>query len=111
MARIKVFDKISNTWIYADKTFDKNNAILYTEQSLSEPQKTQARTNIGAASTTDIPSTYVKTINNKSGNVSLTASDIGAVSLSTRMTLVGVDANGVEHVFSIYGEEDPNAPV
>lgn len=27
-----------------------------------------------------------------------------------KLTLIGIDANGVEHVYSMYGEEDSNAP-
>lgn len=76
------------------------NAVKYTSQSLTDAQKTQARTNIGAGTSsfsgsyndlTDkptIPSDYVptsRTVNGKalSSNVTLSASDVNASSKST----------------------------
>lgn len=71
MARIKVFDTTTQSWVYADKSFGKNgttpvkgvdyftdadkeeflndiDAIRYVGQTLTEEQQEQARTNIGA---------------------------------------------------------------
>ena len=44
------FKVVGSTWSYENKR-----VVLYTPQSLSVEQKTQARTNIGAAAATDIP--------------------------------------------------------
>ena len=44
------FKAAGNTW-----SFENRRIVLYTPQSLSAEQKAQARTNIGAAAATDIP--------------------------------------------------------
>lgn len=86
MARIKIFDSASKTWIYADHAFGKDgadgksayeyakdagftgteaefaqkliedNAVKTIPQELTDSQKSQARENIGAVSVSDIPS-------------------------------------------------------
>lgn len=48
MARIKYYDSATSTWVYADVTSSTIvDAVLFTEQGLSEDQKAQARENIG----------------------------------------------------------------
>ena len=50
-------------------------AVRYNAQNLTEAQKAQARENIGAITEKDAP---VKSVNNKTGAVSLNAEDVGA---------------------------------
>lgn len=50
-------------------------AVRYNAQNLTEAQKSQARENIGAITEKDAP---VKSVNNKTGAVSLNAEDVGA---------------------------------
>ena len=50
-------------------------AVRYNAQNLTEAQKAQARENIGAITEKDAP---VKSVNNKTVEVSLNASDVGA---------------------------------
>ncbi len=67
-------------------------------QRLSETEKDIATTNIGA-----VPLT--RTINGKalSINISLSASDVGAVPTSSALTVTGIDANGTTHTWTMYG--------
>lgn len=61
--------------------------------------------NVKQYSASNPPPYPVTKVNNKTGNVSLTASDVGAVSTSTSFTLTTVDINGVVHNYTIYGVE------
>jgi hypothetical protein len=75
MARLKYWDEKSQAWKYADKTITNinipevdltgyateeyvnnavNGTVLYLPQELTEDQKVQARTNVGAASIEDV---------------------------------------------------------
>lgn len=85
MARIKVFDTKSQSWVYADKSFGKDgttpvkgvdyftdadkeeflndiDAVRYVEQALTEEQKAQARANIGIASTYEIVQAVIESL-------------------------------------------------
>ena len=64
-------------------------SVRYSSQTLTGAQKEQARTNIGAqpegnyALKSEIPSVPVQSVNNKTGAVQLTASDVGALPKDT----------------------------
>lgn len=60
-----------------------DDVVLFTEQTLTDAQKSQARTNIGAQAT---------------GDYAL-KSEIP----SNLITMVGVDASGVSHTWKVYG--------
>lgn len=91
------------------KLIEKVNAcVKITTQNLTSTQKSQARANIGAMA--DTYSAPVTSVNGKAGVVVLTAAAVGAVPASQNITLIGVDANGIEHKYTIYGIEDENAP-
>lgn len=55
----------------------ESTAVLYTPQTLTNEQKEQARTNIGAISVADIPEVPVTSVAGKTGAVTLTQSDVG----------------------------------
>lgn len=57
--------------------FATGTAVLYTSQALTNEQKEQARTNIGAISVADIPEVPVTSVAGKTGAVTLTKSDVG----------------------------------
>ena len=57
--------------------FATGTAVLYTSQTLTNEQKEQARTNIGAISVADIPEVPVTSVAGKTGAVTLTKSDVG----------------------------------
>lgn len=86
-----------------------NVCVKTTTQTLTSTQKSQARANIGAMA--DSYTAPVASVNKKTGEVTLSAADVGAVPTGKQMTMIGIDASGVEHVYTIYGEEDPDAPV
>lgn len=51
MARIKYYDTATSSWVYADAMGSTViDAVLFTEQTLTEGQKAQARANIGVGS-------------------------------------------------------------
>ena len=55
----------------------ESTAVLYTPQTLTDEQKEQARTNIGAISVADIPEVPVTSVAGKTGAVTLTKGDVG----------------------------------
>ena len=58
----------------------KSEVVKHTAQTLTNAQKAQARTNIGAITVSEAP---VQSVNSKTGAVNLTASDVGALPAST----------------------------
>lgn len=73
-------------------TAESIKAVLYgKEQILSDDEKSQVRTNIGAqpagnyALKSEIPSVPVQSVNGKTGAVSLSASDVGALPNTTKI--------------------------
>lgn len=66
--------------------------------------------NVKQYSASNPPPYPVTKVNGKTGAVTLRASDVGAVDLSTRFTLTAVDKDGVTHAYTVYGKKDENAP-
>ena len=93
------------------RTAGSAKAVLYSEQSLSEVQKVQARTNIGLGNVDNVkqysasnPPPYpVTSVNGQTGAVSLDASAVGAVPNTQTITVTGVDANGTTYTWTMYG--------
>lgn len=89
------------------KTYDvkDEDAVLFSSQSLTTAQKTQARTNIGAGTSSfsgsyndltnkpTIPTVPVTSVNSKTGAVSLSASDVGAVPTSRTVNGKALSSN------------------
>lgn len=71
---------VANNLINDDELYlvgGESAAVLYTPQTLTDEQKEQARTNIGAISVADIPEVSVTSVAGKTGAVTLTKSDVG----------------------------------
>ena len=97
---------------------DKGYLTSYTESDPTVPAWAKAATkpsytksevglgnvdNVKQYSESNPPPYPVQSVNGKTGTVQLTATDVGAVSKSTTLSLTGVDEDGNEYGWLIYG--------
>lgn len=78
-------------------------------KATTKPDYTKAEVGLGNVdnvkqySANNPPPYPVSSVNGKSGVVSLSASDVGAVPTTSVLTVTGVDADGVTHTWTMYG--------
>lgn len=109
-------ENVTNSLGYTPIETEADPTVPSWAKASSKPSYTKSEVGLGNVdnvkqySSSNPPPYPVKSVNGKTGAVTLAATDVGAVSLATNFTLTAVDKDGVTHTYTVYGKKDENAP-